>query len=44
MTELSYFRKTKIKENIIFSIVSDKFCNRTIEQDNDKKKKKWLED
>ena len=36
------FRKTKSEENIIFSIISCIFCNKSIEQDNDKKK--WLED
>ena len=33
------FRKTKIKENIIFSIISDIFRNKSIKQDNDKKEK-----
>ena len=33
------FGKTKIKENIIFSIVSDIFCNKSIKQDKDKKEK-----
>ena len=34
----SIFRKTKIKENIIFSIISDIFRNKSIKQDNDQKK------
>ena len=41
------FRKTKIKEIIIFSIISDIFCNKSTKQDyekNEKKKKKWLEE
>ena len=33
------FRKTKIKENIIFSIISDIFRNKSIKQDNDRKGK-----
>ena len=34
-----------MKENIIFSIISDIFRNKSIKQDNDKKeKKKRLED
>ena len=36
------FRKTKIKENIIFSIISDIFRNKWIGQDfDDKKLIKW---
>ena len=31
------FHKTKIKENIIFSIISDIFLRKSIKQDNDKK-------
>ena len=31
------FRKTKIEENIIFSIISNIIRNKPIEQDNDKK-------
>ena len=38
------FRKTKIKENMIFSLISDIFCNKSIKQDNDRKEKKRLED
>ena len=34
----SIFRKTKIKENIIFSIISGIFRNKSIKQDNDQKK------
>ena len=33
------FRKTKIEENIIFSIISNIIRNKPIEQDNDKKKR-----
>ena len=38
------FRKMKIKENIIFSIICDIFRNKSIKQGTDKKRKKWLED
>ena len=38
MTEIHHiFRKTKIKENIIFSTISDSLCSKSIEQDNDQK-------
>ena len=32
-----FFRKRKIKENIIFSIIFDIFRNKSIKQDSDKK-------
>ena len=35
------FCKTKIKENIIFSIIFDIFHNKSIKQDNDKKEEKY---
>ena len=35
------FRKTKINENIIFSIISDIFRNKSIKQDHDKKEIKY---
>ena len=37
LTEISYFRKTKIKENIIFSIISDIFRNISVGKDFDDK-------
>ena len=36
------FRKTKIKENAMFSIISDIFRNKSIKQDNEKKEKKMI--
>ena len=36
------FRRTKIKENIIFFIISNIFHNKSIKQDNDRKEKKRL--
>ena len=40
LTEISsLFCKAKIKENVIFSVIFVIFCNKSIEQDNDKKKK-----
>ena len=33
------FCKTKIKENIIFSIISNIFCDKSTKQDKDQKKK-----